>query len=152
MTRVLALAGAFERFGSIDPTQRRVQADPRSPTDRKSIMKAEQERNSRLIDELVNAYNAQDVRRFAEDAWHGALHAQTFQEGRDAIYRRYVDVFTMYPGNRTQVLQRIAFDDFVIDHERVHRSADAVPFDVAAIYTIEGDRIKRLEIVRKKSA
>ena len=119
-------------------------------------MNSDQEKNGRLIDELIKAYNTQDVRRFAdlfaEDAWHGSLHAQTFQVGRDAIYRRYVDVFAMYPGNRTQVLQRIAFDNFVIDHERVHRSPNAVPFEVAAIYTIEGDRIKRLEMVGKQLA
>jgi uncharacterized protein (TIGR02246 family) len=119
-------------------------------------MNDKQEKNGRLIDELVKAYNAQDARRladlFAEDAWHGALRAATFQEGRDAIYRRYVEVFAMYPNNRTTVLQRIAFDNFVIDHERVHRSPDAVPFEVAAIYTIEDDRIKRLEMVRKPLA
>ncbi len=119
-------------------------------------MNADQEKNGRLIDELVNAYNAQDARRFAdlfaEDAWHGALHAPTFQQGRDAIYARYVEVFAMHPGNRTQVLQRIAFDNFVIDHERVQRSPNAVAFEVAAIYTIEGARIKRLEMVRKQLA
>jgi hypothetical protein len=119
-------------------------------------MNTEQEKNGRLIDELVKAYNAQDARRFAdlftEDAWHGTLHAQTFQEGREAIHRRYLDVFALHPGNRTEVLQRIAFDNFVIDHERVRRSLDAVPFEVAAIYTVEGGRIKRLEMVRKNLA
>jgi uncharacterized protein (TIGR02246 family) len=120
------------------------------------FMTPESEKNSRLIDQLILAYNAQDARRFAdlfsEDAWHGDLHGSTFETGREAIYRRYVQVFAAHPGNRTEILNRIAFDDFVIDHERVHRNAETKPFEVAAIYTIQGDRIRRLEMVRMSCA
>jgi hypothetical protein len=116
-------------------------------------MDSEISRNCKVIDELVDAYNSQDARRFsllfAEDGWHGSLHADTFQVGPEAIYRRYVEVFGTYPNNRTQVMHRIAFDHFVIDHEKVSRSAESQAFDVVAIYTFEAGKIKRAELVRK---
>jgi uncharacterized protein (TIGR02246 family) len=106
-----------------------------------------------LIDALVEHYNSQDVRKFADcfavDAWHGTLHGAMPQVGREAIYARYVDVFREYPQNRTEVIHRIMFGKFVIDHERVRRRAADQPFDVAVIYTIENDRIKRAEFVRE---
>jgi len=116
-------------------------------------MTSEVKKNCAVIDELVEAYNGQDARRFADlfadDGWHGNLHGAACQVGREAIYQRYVEVFGLYPGNRTEVVHRIAFDCFVIDHEKVRRSEDAEPFDVVAIYTLEGGRIKRAELVRK---
>jgi hypothetical protein len=36
----------------------------------------------------------------------------------------------------------------VIDHERVLRNPEAVPFEVAAIYTIVGDKIARVDFVK----
>jgi hypothetical protein len=116
-------------------------------------MNPEVQQNCLVIDQLVEAYNAQDARRFAdlftEDGWHGNLHAETFQVGPQAIYQRYVEVFGTYPNNRTEVVHRIAFGPFVIDHEKVKRSNDAEPFDVVALYTLEGGRIKRAELVRQ---
>jgi uncharacterized protein (TIGR02246 family) len=109
--------------------------------------------NARMIDALVDAYNVGDAAGFAalfaEGGWHGDLHTPTPMIGRDAIERRYRDVFAKYPENRTEVLHRIVFGPFVIDHERVRRSADAVPFDVVAIYTLQDGRIARAELVRE---
>jgi hypothetical protein len=109
--------------------------------------------NTRTIDALVDAYNAGDAAGFAalfaEDGWHGDLHASAPMIGRDAIERRYRDVFAKYPENRTEVVHRIAFGPFVIDHERVRRSAETAPFDVVAIYTLKDGRIVRAELVRE---
>jgi hypothetical protein len=108
--------------------------------------------NSRLIDALVVAYNARDARSFAdmfaEDAWHGNLHSTQGQQGREQIYRRYVDVFATYPENRTEVIHRAAYGRFVVDHERVRRSTNDEPFNIVAVYTIDAGRITRLDFVR----
>jgi uncharacterized protein (TIGR02246 family) len=116
-------------------------------------MNTEVLRNCQVIDTLVEAYNRQDARRFADlftlDGWHGNLHGKIFQIGPDAICKRYIEVFAMYPTNRTKVVHRIAFDCFVIDHEKVTRSVDAEAFDVVAIYTLDACKIKRAELVRK---
>jgi hypothetical protein len=85
-------------------------------------MTSDVKKNCAVIDDLVEAYNRQDARHFAdlfaEDGWHGNLHGVTSQIGREAIYQRYVEVFGLYPSNRTEVVHRIAFDHFVIDHEK----------------------------------
>jgi hypothetical protein len=109
--------------------------------------------NERVIDQLVIAYNSHNARAFAdfftEDAIHGTLHAELQQHGREEIYKRYMEVFANFPENKTEVVQRIAFGAFVIDHERVRRSASSEPFNVAAIYTMQAGLIKRLDFVRE---
>jgi uncharacterized protein (TIGR02246 family) len=110
-------------------------------------------RNEQVIDQLVLAYNAHDPRAFAdlftEDAIHGTLHAESQQRGREEIYHRYVEVFANFPENKTKVVQRTAFGQFVVDHELVQRSPTTEPFNVVAIYTLEADLIKRLDFVRE---
>lgn len=113
-------------------------------------------RNAAVIDKLVAAYNAGDAvafaALFAKDAVHANLNAAPDDPmtllGRAAIQRRYFNVFADYPDNRTEVLHRIAFGAFVIDHESVRRSAGSEPFEVVAIYTLRDGEIARLDFVR----
>ena len=111
-----------------------------------------EQRNAQVIDRLIEAYNRQDVQAFAnlftENAVHGVLHSETQQRSRQEIFERYVEVFGMYPENKTEVVHRIVFGSFVIDHEKVSRSSSNEPFDVVAIYTLESGLISRLEFVR----
>jgi uncharacterized protein (TIGR02246 family) len=108
--------------------------------------------NSQTIDSLVAAYNAHDARAFADhfsvDASHGNLNSDIRQQGREEIYRRYVEVFAQFPQNHTQVLHRTVLGQYVLDHERVRRSPDADPFEVVAIYTFDAELIQRLDFVR----
>jgi hypothetical protein len=108
--------------------------------------------NVAVIDALLDAYNAGDARRFAEffaeDAVHGVLHSDQYLHGRDAIHARYVEVFAMYPQNRSVVVNRMALGPFVLDHEKVSRSPDSEPFEVVVIYTFDGGLIKRMDFVR----
>jgi hypothetical protein len=109
--------------------------------------------HTKLIDRLVIEYNEGNARGFAdlfaESAIHGNLHSENLQRSREAIYERYVEVFRQFPENRTEVVNRIAFENFVIDHEVVRRNASSEPFEVVAIYTIVEGQIARLDFVRK---
>lgn len=113
-------------------------------------------RNIAAIDKLVEAYNAGDAEafaaRFTEDAVHANLNAPPgdpiTQLGRLAIQERYLKVFADYPENRSEVLHRIAFGAFVIDHESVRRSAASAPFEVVAIYTMRDGLVARVDFVR----
>jgi uncharacterized protein (TIGR02246 family) len=109
--------------------------------------------NSRLVDQLVIAYNAHDARAFANfftaDAIHGILHAETQQHGREAIYSRYLQFFADFPENQTVVVHRIAFGAFVVDHEVVRRSPSSEPINVVAIHEFESGLIKRLDFIRE---
>ena len=108
--------------------------------------------NTALIDRLVDAYNARDARAFANcfapDSIHGNLHAADALHGREAIYARYVDVFKTYPENHSDVVHRIAFGPYVIDHEHVRRSPSSEPFEVVAIYTMKDGLVARIDFVR----
>lgn len=108
--------------------------------------------NTAIIDRLVDAYNARDSRAFANffapDAVHGNLNATDALHGREVIYARYVDVFKTYPENYSDVVHRIAFGDFVVDHERVRRSPSSEPFEVVAIYTMKDGLVARIDFVR----
>jgi uncharacterized protein (TIGR02246 family) len=116
-------------------------------------MTQDQTDNARVIDQLVAAYNSHDARAFAdlfsEDAVHGTLHAESQQHGREEIYRRYIEVFSNFPENKTEVIQRTAFGRFVVDHEVVRRSSQSEPFNVVAIYTLESGLIRRLDFIRE---
>jgi uncharacterized protein (TIGR02246 family) len=109
--------------------------------------------NQNVIDNLVIAYNNHDARAFAdffsEDAVHGTLHSELVQHGREEIYQRYLEVFATYPENRTEVIQQIAFGQFIVDHELVTRSSSAEPFNVVAIYTLKDGLITRFDMVRE---
>jgi uncharacterized protein (TIGR02246 family) len=111
------------------------------------------DQHCKIIDELVIAYNAHDARRFAdlftENAWHGNMHSSQGQQGREAIYQRYIEVFAMYPENQTTVIHRAAYGRFVVDHERVQRSHSSAPFDIVAIYRFDAGLIERLDFVRE---
>jgi hypothetical protein len=111
-----------------------------------------EQQNAQVIDRLVEAYNRQDVQGFAnlftEDAVHGVLHSETQQRSRQEIFERYIEVFGLYPENKTEVVHRIVFGSFVIDHEKVSRSSSSEPFDVVAIYTLVSGLISHLEFVR----
>lgn len=108
--------------------------------------------NTQTIDRLVDAYNTRDARAFADffapDAIHGNLNAADPLRGREAIFARYVDVFKTYPENHSDIVHRIAYGAFVIDHERVRRSPTSEPFDIVAIYTMADGLVVRIDFVR----
>jgi hypothetical protein len=109
--------------------------------------------HTRIVDQLVIAYNAQDARAFAdffqEDAIHGILYADQQQRGREEIYARYLKFFSDFPENKTVVVHRIAFGSFVVDHEVVRRSPLSDPINVVAIHEFELGLIKRLDFIRE---
>jgi uncharacterized protein (TIGR02246 family) len=108
--------------------------------------------NEALIDKLVEAYNAGDARAFADffapNATHGNINSVERQNSREEIYLRYLEIFAQFSENRTEVLHRVVVGNFVVDHERVRRSPAHEPFEVVAVYTLDGGFITRLDFVR----
>jgi uncharacterized protein (TIGR02246 family) len=105
------------------------------------------------IDHLVHVYNAHDADAFARcftaDAEIYEYPAKLAQKGRDAIHAYYEQLFDQYPLNKSDVLHRADLGDRIVDHERVHRSPSARPFDVIAVYTFNGDLVSRLDFIRE---
>ena len=100
----------------------------------------------------LDAYNAQDVdalcRHFADDMAVADLNAEPNLHGVTAFRERHIGLFAQFPQNRAELLSRVEIGNRVIDHERVFRSPDATPFEVAAIYTFAGDKIARVDFVK----
>ena len=105
-----------------------------------------------IVQAQLDAYNVQDldghVRHFADDVQVADLNGAVNLEGVEAYRERYRGVFGQFPQNRADLVNRVVSGNTVIDHERVFRSPDATPFGVAAIYTIRGDKIARVDFVK----
>ena len=105
-----------------------------------------------VVQGQLDAYNAQDIEafipHFADDITVSDLNAEPNLTGLDAYRERHVAMFAQFPGNRAELVSRIVIGRTVIDHERVFRSPDATPFEVAAIYSFAGDKIARVDFVK----
>ena len=105
-----------------------------------------------IVQGQLDAYNAQDIEafipHFADDITVSDLNAEPKLMGLDAYRERHVNMFAQFPQNRAELVSRTVIGRTVIDHERVFRSPDATPFEVAAIYTFAGDKIARVDFVK----
>ena len=100
----------------------------------------------------LEAYNAQDLDAhcacFADDVVVADLNGAVTISGIEAYRAKYRQVFADFPHNHAELLNRIVVGNRVIDHERVKRSPDADPFEVAAIYTVADAKIVRVDFVK----
>ena len=105
-----------------------------------------------LAQAQLDAYNAQDLETFcsyfADDVCVADLNGSVTVQGIAAYRTKYAQMFADFPTNKATLLGRIAVGNVVVDHERVARSADAAPFEVAAIYTCRADKIARVDFVK----
>jgi hypothetical protein len=105
-----------------------------------------------LVERQLAAYNSQDLEAhcacFAEDVAVANVGEDPNLTGITAYRERYAALFAQYPQNRAVALTRTVIGERVIDHERVWRSADAVPFEVLAIYSFRDGKIARVDFVR----
>jgi hypothetical protein len=100
----------------------------------------------------LDAYNRQDINAymafFAPECQIADLGVGVTESDSEAIRHRYANMFQKFPENRAEVVHRIVLGDKVIDHERVTRSPGGDSFEVAAIYTVRGDKIVRVDFVK----
>lgn len=100
----------------------------------------------------LDAYNTQALETFcgyfADDVVVADLNGNVSLSGIAAYRAKYAAVFAEFPENKVELLARIAVGNTVIDHERVKRSPGAVPFEVAAIYSVRDGKIVRVDFVK----
>lgn len=105
-----------------------------------------------VVQGQLDAYNAQDLAAFVAFFDDGItisdLNGEPNLKGLDAYRERHEGLFAQFPQNRAELLSRIVVGNTVIDHERVFRSPDATPFEVAAIYSFAGGKIARVDFVK----
>ena len=105
-----------------------------------------------IVQGQFEAYNAQDLEAFcafyAPDAVLAPYGGEPHTVGLDAIRERHKGLFTQFPQNRAEVLNRIVVGSTVIDHERVLRAPGGETFGGSPIYTIASGKIVRVDFVR----
>jgi len=84
----------------------------------------------------------------ADDVVVAGLNGDVARTGIDAYRAFYAKTFADFPGNKAELVNRIVVGANVIDHERVDRGNGDPTFEVAAIYTFNGDKIARVDFAR----
>ncbi|HET9716324.1 MAG TPA: nuclear transport factor 2 family protein [Pseudolabrys sp.] len=101
------------------------------------------------VQRQYDAYHARDAEAYADDCVVSNLNGLVTLSGAAAIRERYAEIFASHPHNRSKLLNRIALGDVVIDHEHVERAPGGSSFQGVAIYTVQGDRISRVDFIKQ---
>ena len=105
-----------------------------------------------LAQAQLDAYNVQDLDAhcacYADDVVVADFNGAIVRQGMAAYREAYAKLFAEFPQNKAELVNRIVVGNTVIDHERVARTPGGDTFQVAAIYTIAGGKIARVDFVR----
>ena len=105
-----------------------------------------------VLDALMDRYNAGDAdgyaALFADEGVEAMYRGAELRVGKQGVRDGNAKTFADFPQNCAVVLDRKAFGEFVLVHEKVWRTPDGDPFEVMAIYSFDDGRISRVEFVR----
>jgi hypothetical protein len=105
-----------------------------------------------LVEGQLQAYNSQDIEAFcgffADDIALADFNGAVTASGLEAVRARHVKLFSDFPQNKATLLHRMVVGSTIIDHEHVERAPGGQTFQVAAIYTIAGGKIARVDYVK----
>jgi uncharacterized protein (TIGR02246 family) len=108
--------------------------------------------SAELVQRQLDAYNNHNIDAFlacyAEDAVLAGFNGEVTHRGLAAIRKRHEDLFYEYPKNHAKLVNRIDLGTTVVDHEQVERAPGGERFEVAAIYTLQGGKIVRVDFAR----
>jgi len=107
-----------------------------------------------IVQEQFDYYNEQNLPKFLELFSENVI-VSNFNgsgpaiEGKENFTTTYERLFQDYPMNRAELLHRIVIRNRVIDHEKVFRSGGtSATFECVAIYTIENEKIVRIDFIK----
>ena len=105
-----------------------------------------------VVDAQLAAYNQRDLEAFlgfyADDAVLAKHPDQVTQTGKAQMRARYQRNFSN-PNVRAEIIKRVTFDRFVIDHERVTAPPAKGELEAVAVYEVEGGKIVRVTFLEK---
>lgn len=112
-----------------------------------------------MIDEIIqkqlNAYNERNLMKmmtfFTEDIrFFNFAETEPLVEGITAVEKLYKAVFEHSPDLHAEILNRIVFDDKVIDQERVTVRKGMPATEVVVIYELAGGLISKVYFIQEK--
>ncbi len=105
-----------------------------------------------VVDAQLDAYNQRDLEAFlgfyAEDAVLAKHPDQVTQTGKAEMRTRYQRNFSN-PNVRAEIIKRVTFGRFVIDHERVTAPPAKGELEAVAVYEVEEGKIVRVTFLEK---
>jgi hypothetical protein len=108
---------------------------------------------AQIVQAQLDAFNRRDLDGFlsfyADDATIIDYPDQVLAPGKDAMRDRYRKLFEPAPELHAAILNRIAFDRFVIDQQKVTGRADGQALEAVAIYEIKDGKIAKVTFLRR---
>ena len=105
-----------------------------------------------IVDAQLDAYNKRDLDAFlsyyADDAVLAKHPDQVTQTGKAEMRARYQRGFNN-PNVRAEIIKRVVFGRFVIDHERVTAPPAKGAIEAVAVYEIKNGKIVRVTFLDK---
>ena len=107
-----------------------------------------------VVQRNLESYNNRDIRRFME-TFSPDITLYTFPdpeptlEGLDAVQNFYSRLFEASPNLHSTILNRIVFNNKIIDHERiVGRQGSDSPLEIVVVYEVSEGKIFKLTAIR----
>lgn len=108
-----------------------------------------------IVQSNLEAYNRRELEKFM--AWFTEdIELYSFNEmklmasGKLAIEKLYKELFEASPNLHSTILQRIVFDNKIIDHERiVGRKGSKDTLEIVMIYEVKDGKIFKMTSVKK---
>lgn len=105
-----------------------------------------------IVQAQLDAYNRHDLEGFlafySDDAVLVNYPDQITQTGKAQMRTRYEQRFAK-PNVRAEILKRIVFSNFVVDHERITAPPATDAIEATAIYEVENGKIVRVTFLTK---
>ena len=108
-----------------------------------------------VVQRNLECYNNRDIKGFMESfspdiTLHTFPDPEPTLEGLEAIQNFYSRLFEASPKLHSTILNRIVFDNKIIDHERIvgRMGADAA-LEIVVVYEVTQGKIFRLTAIRK---
>ncbi|RQO72188.1 hypothetical protein DBR43_13320 [Pedobacter sp. KBW06] len=108
-----------------------------------------------IIQDQVNAYNERDLAKmmtfFSDDIQLFDFgESEPLVKGITGVEKLYRNVFDHSPNLHAEILNRIVFDDKVIDQERVTTHEGGTATEVLVIYELADGLIKKVYFIQEK--
>lgn len=105
-----------------------------------------------IVQAQLDAYNRHDLEGFlffyADDAVLVNYPDQITQTGKSQMRSRYEKRFAQ-PNVRAEILKRIVFSNFVVDHERIIAPPSTAVIEAVATYEVRDGKIVRVTFLTK---
>ena len=109
----------------------------------------------KIVQAQLEAYNKRDLNEFIsyyskDIEIYNFLENKPFLNGQFELKKNYEDVFNNSPKLNAIILNRIVYDNKVIDHEQVTGRKGVDLIDVVVIYEMKDNLIHKVYFIRNK--